>query len=104
MGYHLNSSGSTNLSTGQAVNPVNTGFDPVAANPSLHLLPPSDVADTQKIAAFWRQNPSNPINEVVQEVATAKGLSLADEITLLEKLNVTLCRRADRGVGYEVRL
>jgi hypothetical protein len=89
-GYHLNPSGSTNLSTGQAANPVSTGFDPVAANPSLHLLPPSDVADTQKIAAFWRQNPSNPINEVAQQVATAKGLSLANEITLFEKLNVTL--------------
>ena len=72
-GYHLNPSGSTNLSTGQAADPVNTGFDPVAANPSLNLLPPSDVTNTQKIAAFWRQNPSNPINEVAQQVATAKG-------------------------------
>ena len=69
---------------------MNTGFDPVAANPSLHLLPPSDVTNTQKVAAFWRQNPSNPINEVAQQVATAKGLTLSQEITLLEKLNVTL--------------
>ena len=89
-GYHLNPSGSTHLSTGQAADPVNTGFDPVAANPSLNLLPPSDVTNTQKIAAFWRQNPSNPINEVAQQVATAKGLTLSQEITLLEKLNVTL--------------
>jgi hypothetical protein len=89
-GYHLDPSGSTVLSTGQAANPVNTGFDPVAANPSLHLLSPSDVTNTQKVAAFWRQNPSNPINEVAGEVATTKGLSLAEKITLFEKLNVTL--------------
>jgi hypothetical protein len=89
-GYHLNAAGSTALSTGQAADPVNTGFDPVAANPSLHLLPPSDVTNTQKVAAFWRQNPSNPINEIAQQVATAKGLSLGQEITLFEKLNATL--------------
>jgi hypothetical protein len=89
-GYHLDSSGSTNLSTGQAASQVNTGFDPVAANPTLNLLSPSDVTDTQKSAAFWRQNPSNPINEVAEEVATAKGLSVPNEITLFEKLNVTL--------------
>jgi hypothetical protein len=89
-GYHLSAAGSTVLASGQAADLVNIGFDPVAANPSLHLLSPSDVTDTQKIAAFWRQNPSNPINEVAEQVATAKGLSLADEITLFEKLNVTL--------------
>ena len=48
------------------------------------------MTDTQKIAAFWRQNPSNPINEVAEQVATAKNLSLSNEITLFEKLNATL--------------
>jgi len=59
-GYHLNPSGSTVLSTGQVADPVNTGSDPVAANPSLHLLPPSDVTDTQRIAAFWAAEPVQP--------------------------------------------
>lgn len=89
-GYHLNASGSTQLSTGQAADPVNTGFNPVTANPALNLLSPSDVANTQAIAAFWRQNPSNPINEIAHQLANANGYDIGQQITLLEKLNVTL--------------
>ena len=102
-GYHLSAAGATSIASGQHADPVNTGFDPVAANPSLHLLPPSDVTGTQKLAAFWRQNPSNPINEVAQQVATAKGLTIPQEITLLEKLNVTLAdaRIAEWDTKYQ---
>ena len=89
-GYHANAAGSTTLSTGVKADPVNTGFDPVAANPGLNLLSPSDVTNTQKVAAFWRQNPANPINEIARQLATSHNLSISDEITLFEKLNVTL--------------
>ena len=89
-GYHANAAGTTTLSTGVLASPVNTGFDPVAANPGLNLLAPSDITNTQKVAAFWRQNPANPINEIARNLANSKNLSLSDKITLFEKLNVTL--------------